>query len=57
MREPLKKLWDAIIDNENEDRLFDLVSLFSLIINKSISDDELQELREYAKGIKITNVK
>lgn len=49
MREPLKRLWDDIIDPDNEDGLFDMVSLFSLIINKSITDEELEELREYAK--------
>ena len=49
MREALKNLWDAIADNENEDRLFDMVSLFSLIMNKSITDEEIKELMEYAK--------
>ena len=49
MRESLKCLWNAIIDENNEDRLFDMISLFALIMNKSITDDELQELREYAK--------
>ena len=49
MRESLKHLWNAIVDENNEDRLFDMISLFALIMNKSITDDELQELREYAK--------
>lgn len=49
MKEQLKNLWDAIADKNNEDRLFDMVSLFSLIMNNSITDDELRELMEYAK--------
>ena len=47
MREPLKLLCEAILDKNNDDRLFDMISLFSLMINKSITDDELRELREY----------
>ena len=50
MRETLKNLWDDIADQNNEDRLFDMMSLFFLIINKDITDEELQELKEYTKN-------
>lgn len=51
MREPLKMLLNAIADKKNEDRLFDVISLFSLIIKNEITDEELQEMREYVKFI------
>lgn len=53
MREPLKNLWDAIIDTNNEDRLFDLISLFSLMLNNELYPDEINELRQYAKGLNL----
>ena len=51
MREPLKNLRDAIIDKNNEDRIIDLISLMNLMLQNQIDDNEMQELREYAKGI------
>lgn len=50
MREPLKDLWDAIIDKNNEDRIIDFISLLNLILQKEIDNNEMQELKEYAKG-------
>lgn len=51
MREPLKNLWDAIVDKSNEDRMFDLISLLSLMLNNELYPNEINELRQYAKGI------
>lgn len=51
MREPLKNLWDAIVDKSNEDRIFDLISLLSLMLNNELYPNEINELRQYAKGI------
>jgi len=51
MREPLKMLLNAIADNNNEDRLFDMISLFSLIIKNEITDEEMKELKEYVEFI------
>lgn len=47
MRKPLKLLWESILDKNNEDRLFDMMSLFALVINKSVTNEELEELKEY----------
>ena len=47
MREALRLLCESILDKNNKDRLFDMVSLFTLIMNKNITDEELKELRKY----------
>lgn len=50
MRKELKILWDEIINPNNKDRLFDLISLYSLMTNNEISEQEFYELKQYANG-------
>lgn len=50
MREPLKNLWDDIVNPSNKDRLFDLISLYSLMVNGQIYPNEICELKKYANG-------
>lgn len=50
MRKELKFLWDEIINPDNKDRLFDLISLYNLMINNEIDEQEFYELKIYANG-------
>ena len=44
MRNVVKTLWDNILDPTNEERVLDLISFFSLAINGSITNEEIQEI-------------
>lgn len=50
MRKELKNLWDEIMNPNNKDRMFDLVSLMLLLFNGDISTNEYLELKNYANA-------
>ena len=50
MRKELKNLWDEIMDLDNKERMFDLMSLMLLLFKGDISTNEYLELKEYANG-------
>ena len=50
MRKEVKALWDEIQNPYNKDRLFDYISLLANIMNGNITNEELTELKQYARN-------
>lgn len=46
MRSVVKTLWDNILDPLNEERLIDMISFFTLVINGKITNEEIKEILE-----------
>lgn len=44
MRSVVLTLWNNILDPENNERLIDMISFFTLVFNGQITDDEVQEI-------------
>lgn len=44
MRNVVKTLWDNILDTSNDERLLDMISFFTLVINGQITNEEVQEI-------------
>jgi hypothetical protein len=44
MRSVVMTLWNNILDPQNDERLLDMISFFTLVFNGSISNDEVQEI-------------
>ena len=48
MRDVVKTLWDNIInpDSKNEERMIDMMSFFTLVINGQNTNEEIKEIME-----------
>lgn len=48
MRDVVKTLWNNILnpDNENDERMIDMMSFFTLVINGQITNEEIKEIME-----------
>jgi len=46
MRSVVKNLWDSILNplNTNDERMIDMVSFFTLILNGQITNEEIEEI-------------
>ena len=50
MRSVVLTLWNNILDPENNERLIDMISFFTLVFNGQITDDEVQEILRCQAG-------